>query len=752
MRGFRIGALAPDGRVGSNYLVVAARPDPSVTVELVAPRPLVLSVLDAGNRRPIAGAVIEVNGTEESWQWHGPHESKGQTDAAGKVRLSPPPVGSRIPVWIRAGGFEECSKNLSPSALPEIEILLKRKPAQRWTVTDSPARPADGSEVAVYSVYDPDRAKPFAGTVANGELTVPWGAPERELGLAIAKDGAFADIYHDGPTVFRRPRDVDLELRWDDGAPAAGIRLLILEPLADPLLRDRVVTDQAGRARVTVLAEREMSWMWRRGQSAWYLDSVAVADGENHGRAVINRLTNVTLRLTLDREKRLPADLNLGCLENLVRPFVQDPTAATISFEYRQIWRWQPLEIWIYGHGFPTRKLWISSPPGSSVVRDVALRTGITLRIPLPKSQQTRIVYLVQWDAEQRRWRDWGSRPVSADQPWAGDSPVEIRDLEPGFYRIESDSDRSRTIELRDRPAIQTVLIDFTRWVRYQGRIEATQGLDLARARVVPLAPDDQSEVTAEAALRDGLPVNERGSFDFFLIGAEKVRLVPWHPAASPTPSGSVTVESGADPVILRLGPPLRSARFTADLELPSDFQRSGSIRVLPLDDQGRALGQLEAVPAGNGFQVANLAAETKALFVDPPSELSVPRENDAPIVHRLPARVPSIVKAAGVGETQINLGRLSFATGSTLVLGFPEAWPRPIPPLEVTAEALEAPSYTRRLTTSGEAEARLSGLRKGSFRITVQAHEQYSFRFERVIQADGDHPVVIAVDSPVNR
>ena len=115
----------------------------------------------------------------------------------------------------------------------------------------------------------------------------------------------------------------------------------------------------------------------------------------------------------------------------------------------------------------------------------------------------------------------------------------------------------------------------------------------------------------------------------------------------------------------------------------------------------------------------------------------------------RLPARAPLVLPGVRLDEANVDLGRLEFAAASTLVLRFAD-WPQPVPPLAVTVEALEEPRYVRTLTTSGETEARISGLRKGRFLVRIEQREVYSYRFEREVVADGQRPVEIQVDSPL--
>jgi hypothetical protein len=305
--GFTLGALAPDGRVGSAHVTVGSRPDQTATIELVPPRTFQLTVLDAVSGRGIAGARSEVLCADEGWLWRGPWTPVKHSDQSGSVLVEAPPLGPRTPVWIRAGGYEEWTGDLAPSGPHAHEIRLDRRPAQSWQVTDSPERPPDGAAVAVYSIYDVRRKKPFTGRIEKGELTVSWGAPERELGLAIASDGAFADLYGGSPVVFRKPREIQIDLRWDDGTPAAGIRLWTAALTEDISRAPALVSDETGRVRASVLSDRELSWEWQPGLSGFHSDSVDLSGGETKFTKTSLRHSTVELRVTIDGKRRLPA-------------------------------------------------------------------------------------------------------------------------------------------------------------------------------------------------------------------------------------------------------------------------------------------------------------------------------------------------------------------------------------------------------------------------------------------------------------
>jgi hypothetical protein len=745
---FRVGALAPDGRVGSTNVTVGSVPDQVATIELIPARKFTLTILDEASGEPIAGARTEVLGTDETSTWSGPWEPVRHADRSGRAIVEAPPVARRVPVWIRAGGYEEWAGDLSPAGRVAVEIRLRRRAAQKWQVTDSPERPKDGVPIALYSIYDRQRSKAFYGMIAAGELTAPWGAPDRELGLALSSDGTFADLDHEGPVMFRRPRDVEIEVRWDDGTPASGLRLWMETPTPDGRT-PRLVTDETGRVRVTALADRELSWEWQPGLSGLRRDSVDLSGGKSTFTKTLLRYSGVELRVMIDGKRQLPTDLNVGFGENILLPIAEDPANATISFQYRSTWRWQPLEIAIWGHGIDGYRRTISSAPGSHLVLDVALRSGITLNVPQSKGREATATSLESWNAESKRWGAWGTRVIPTEP--RGERPVEICSVAPGIYRLTDGDDSSVTFEIPAQPPLQTLVLDVrVPRLRVRGRVTGPPGLDIGRTLVVPLAPDGSVDLSAERARRDGVAVGPDGSFDFARLASKRIRIVPWHPAASPTVPEGVLIDGAADPVELVLGPAIRSARFTADLELPAEFRARAAIRVVQLDARDHPIAELEAVGVGDAFQFANAKPGKGRLLIDPPSEFVVSRENHAPLVRPLPSRVPSIVEGITLGETVVDLGALAFSRGSTLNLAFSESWPRPLPDFEVALEALDAPIYSRVLTLRSGTEPRLEGLRKGKFRLTVQCREQYAFRFVRAIEADGEHPVTVAVESPL--
>jgi hypothetical protein len=429
---------------------------------------------------------------------------------------------------------------------------------------------------------------------------------------------------------------------------------------------------------------------------------------------------------------------------------VEDPSNATLTFQYRQNWRWQPLDVGIWGHGITPWLETISSAPGSRLVRDVALTSGITLQVPLRKDLSGRRIWLERWNGATRRWGERGNRSIDADGPPSDERSVQIRDLAPGVYRFSEEDAHSRSFELGARPAVQSMPIDLGGGtLRVKGRVVVPPDVEPRHVVVVPLPADGSATLSNELARRDGVAVGYDGSFDLVLLATDRVRIVPWHPAVSPIAAEGRLVERGADPVELALGPPVRGARFTPP-GLSSPFRSHASIRVLQLDEHDRLVAELEAVAVGDVFQFANARPGKGKLVIDPPSELVVTNQNEAPLVVRLPSLVPLTIEDVSLGDALVDLGAPAFKAGSALVLTFPDSWPRPLPVLEITVEALEAPAYVRRFTLASGEEARFDGLRKGSFRLTVVDRTQYSFRFVHILEADGENPVTVVVESPV--
>src|SRR5262245_24027491 len=129
---FNLSALSPDGKVGSASVVVGKTSDQIATLELVPPRRFALTILDALSTDGIAGARSQVSGTEQTASWRGPWVSIKHSDRTGRILLEAPPVGERVPVWIRAAGYEEWTGELAASGPTAVEILLRRRPAESW--------------------------------------------------------------------------------------------------------------------------------------------------------------------------------------------------------------------------------------------------------------------------------------------------------------------------------------------------------------------------------------------------------------------------------------------------------------------------------------------------------------------------------------------------------------------------------------------------------------------------------------------
>ena len=548
---------------------------------------------------------------------------------------------------------------------------------------------------------------------------------------------------------FRQPKPLDVDLRWDDGASAAGIRLGGGPQALPPRAWHSIVTNATGRARLFPMRDEldEEPWIWKLDGSSWYLPPPTPAADDRVLRIVLNRPVEVTLRVTLDGERRLPADLHLDGSEYLVGKLVEDPREATLTFRFWQRTRWWPTDVVLHGRGFSQVHLAISAPPGSHLVRDVALFTGATLEIVSPREPDRLRSNDGTTLAKHGPTRTQGSKRPSLGptqvRPWSSGTCF------PGIHRLSGRGCVSRTFEVDARASVQRVAIDLTTssWIR--GRVEGPEGISPSLAFVVPLGPGDPAEPDEAFMRMNRVPVNEHGWFDFSRFGTNPIRLVPWHPAASPESAEPVAAGKWNAENVLRLAPPRRSVRFTTDLVFPPEFATRGTIRLLQLDDAGKIPSRSEAALVDGRFQAAHCRAGVSTLVLDPPSELVILRENEAPQVLRLPARAPLVLPGVRLDEANVDLGRLEFAAASTLVLRFAD-WPQPVPPLAVTVEALEEPRYVRTLTTSGETEARISGLRKGRFLVRIEQREVYSYRFEREVVADGQRPVEIQVDSPL--
>jgi hypothetical protein len=247
----------------------------------------------------------------------------------------------------------------------------------------------------------------------------------------------------------------------------------------------------------------------------------------------------------------------------------------------------------------------------------------------------------------------------------------------------------------------------------------------------------------------DGVEADADGTFAFRRIGSPSVTLRAWHPALSPDPEGgTATFDASTETAVLRLAAPALAGRFTLADPLPDGFADHGAVRVVLFPEPavpGSPGEEHVAVVVDGALQFAHEARGVYSVFVDPPSTFEHRIEGAGTFVRALPSRVPLMLHGVRFDGPRTDLGRLAFTAGSTLRAKIGTYMGTPRDAFVLTVEALDQPSYVRRLHGAAAVDAGLSGLRRGRFRVAIgYDSEQEPYGNSREVVSDGEHDVEV--------
>jgi hypothetical protein len=757
---FTCEAESLDGRYANVPLDLSTPQQQPAVVVIRQRRRFLLRLMDDATQTPVTRAIVIVSVEEQPDEWHQLWAPVSSTDTAGQLRVDGPPGFDRLKLWIRAPGYEEQTNVRVPEGVTDATVmtvkLARKANPRRWLARDASPRLPDGTEIKIWSVDDVEMKDLILGRIENGELRVPWDREDGRLGLALAPDGTFADLQTSSePVSFHKPRDVKVALKWDDGAPASGVCLQLdqVSP-ARPVL---VVTDLKGEARASVRSLSRISCKWQTPDLPYHinqLDPAMTTTAGNWIRATLIRAVDVSLRIRLDGEQRLPDEFELTDQTAETLRIAEDPVTATLSFKYRPRWKWHRREPTIKGPAFAAASLLLSALPGAHISREVALHAGTTVITKIDRHAAPRVTVQQYEHGRERPWQLVRTAFLPRDTP-SSESSVYFATgpLAPGTYRLVTtlgnDSAYSHPFALSRREQQLSLPWDLSQFVRVRGHVEGPVGLNLSAGVIVPLPTGTNGEPSADMIRQNGMPVKPNGSFDFIVAGVTSTRVAVRHPDATHV-DAPVTVGAAAEPIVMKLAPPTHATRFTADIGLPAAFASVGSFRVLQFagGDRSQPIAEGAAKLFAGRLQVCNLRPVVSTLFLDPPSHLQWTNEEGLAQSTPLPSRTPVVIEDVDLRGADHDLGSIAFPTGSTLELAFTGPWSRPTEPFRILVEALEAPRYRRTAWTT-DPEARLSGLRRGTFRVVISQTDERAFEFETLVAADGVRPIALSVDSP---
>jgi hypothetical protein len=380
-RGFEFRVLAPDGWVAVRKWEGGLSPVTDVDLDLVSPRELEVQVIDADAKTPIPGAVVRVHTDENGIIGDAltlvPVQPSG---ADGKTWIKGLMPGKRLRVDAEAPGWTGGWSVEVGAGQAQVTISLRR--ATGWKLfTKEEVDVAEGTEITVRITDRYSNDAPVRGVIRKGELWIPECGPWQSA-IATVPDGAFAVLWNDRgdrTARFSRPRTARIEVRWDDGTPASGLAsglaVSVPEGTRPGETSHRAVTDEMGRATLTVLSRDETMAQWRWGDHHLYLGELDLREGDASLVATIKRPVAVTFRVTLDGACKLPADLQILPSDGHLADLTEDPANGTMSFRYLPD-EPRPQRFSIEGAGFSSVVLKLPyTEPNGKVAMDLPLRT-----------------------------------------------------------------------------------------------------------------------------------------------------------------------------------------------------------------------------------------------------------------------------------------------------------------------------------------------------------------------------------------
>jgi hypothetical protein len=474
----------------------------------------------------------------------------------------------------------------------------------RWQIaTDGAEPPAPGALVALRpatsGVLPPG---PSHLKVENGDLVGAGFGPGPLTGLAEAADGSVATLRVDsnserGPdAVFRRPRRVVVTLREDGGGPIAGasITLKTDDDRARPV-GEAVDTDADGRAEIAGLdpGVGRLVVFESSGTPADVrrLGTADVAPGDAKLDAKLPRIRSVTVRVTTEGERKLPAGWKLLVDSTWTDGAEGDESAGEIRFTARPHVADGSLRLLLRAEGY--RDVNVTVAAGADVAdasfdRGVAILADVRGVVPAWTPQ----VWLERANDD----GSWRSAAIvqQATTRTDADGRRRIERQPPGRYRLRematSTSSAAADLKLGDGPAV--LVLDLTRAGLVAGRVLGTDDKPVAGAWIYVEEPSS-ARPPPPATSRGGVPgraiTAADGAFNVVVPGDRTVRVRAFHPLMKADPERDfVDVVEPRSGVELRLAPgPI--LEFTA----PAGPQRMPAVQLFRGPVSGEPVAQL---------------------------------------------------------------------------------------------------------------------------------------------------------------
>lgn len=745
-----------------------------VRLELGEAAPLVVTVQDADQGTPIAGAEVHVLERVRLQQYGSrcPLYSEPAvvvTDEAGRAVVATLAGDEQLTLRADAEGYptsegagwgREAGPGFAQVAPGTHEVVIElRKPLTvRWPLEDKGhGIPPDGSRVSIVPWTNTGRlVVPPDGVIERGELVVAGWSSTGASGYAVLEGFGIARLsaqpgQEEGlPTAFYPARYVEAVVRHADGSPAEGWHLRVLDQGNNPV-KPPVVTNADGLARMDLLYGGPMSLVnvSVTGEAGYGgigipVGAVNLAEQSGHFEVRIPEARTVRLRVTIlgkaptDSQEVTVSGAGSGWTAIEGRPGCYETT-------------WTPVG------DTPSLYLKVASPGCMPIegVRElgafedgdeihVDLEAAGALRIHVKEPEDKRYGVTVQrWDEGARDWKYQGAFASGPFRPNGSradaNGVIDLPAIPPGRVRaIDTQSGlASKGVEVVVGAAPAELTLDLSRTGWIKGHIEGPDGVSLKGATVRVLEDDVEpsAELLAFQPSPPGRPINAQNG-EFWIRGAEgrSVTLRVWHPTLSPHATrGQVAVSGPSEGHVLEL---VEGVTTTVRLD------NAARLQVNPGREKYIVVRLYKGEPKGEGVKLLGLLSSTGDSFVFGGYE-----PGTWTLWADVPGFAPVVLRDVALGAKSGELGPVTPPAGATLELRVHVAEGQSPPRFSLWARRLDDPSYSRRLDGSATVLS-LTGLGAGQFELTGLAYGGSVEPIKQTIEVDGTNTVVLEVDA----
>lgn len=696
------------------------RPGPGSTVSAAAAGGIALGV----GAKFVAAAAVVV-GLAAAWWWSTDERTPERAAASAEnVAVVPAPPRETPRVRVRDAAETRTADGDSPPAeatpVPAVRTI-------RWRVVGGEVpTPATGSVLPVEQDLGAIGLPPGPRTVrVDGDDLVSEGFGRGTIqGFAVAPDGSRAKLFaKDGDergldTRFLRERTIVVTLVEPDGSPAVGVPLQLNNP-GNIAIRSGVRTDSVGRVAFAGLSPKDgrldVHLVGENQYVTRYLGTLDTAPGDVSVTWTVPAARDVTLRLTVDGERRIPPGCRISATTASVDGREDDESRGDVRLRVRPVRDGAEFRGSIAadgrapaaftvpaGHGPVTIDVVV--PRGVAFVGRIASPTGTEVRVGAVQPPRTGFnVELQRRFPPEGAWSRVfppGELVIDGVAPDA-DGFVRFAPLRLGAYRLRETTTGATSAEadLSEDGAESTVVsLDLSRAGTVRGRIETEGGNSGDERVVVEGVPDP---MTGDPSRRVVKPAAD-GSFETWIPGDRPLRLRAEHPLLRPDPTlGEVEVTKPADGVVLRLVKGPTVAFGLPGVTMPNPFT---SVRVLFFHGEPAGEPSLErnAVAAEGRYRAGGFEPGTWTLWID------------------APGHAPATLRGVVLGEGTTDLGDVVLDPGLSLrvrIATFPnEVAPR----IGVSVSRKDGPRFSRSAGSNGEADVVVRGLVPGTYEVFV--------------------------------